>query len=248
MRYRVQIAAGFLMGGAVALSSLLAKDPDASATQDAREKLVNPTKSEKLPETAAPPDGLEKLKLSDDQRGQIQRVVETYNAEINDVWKEFTRQYLSTISLESNLLAAIEDTLNDTQRESVRKQRARTAHAGVLHDGRDDRKRARDEGERGRGDNPGRVTEEGLVIVGVTLSPEQEHAADRIQASYFVPLRDAKREIHRLHARLLSLETDRLVEIEKLLTPEQLAQLRKDREVAPRDSTDSNSTSGVRNK
>ena len=54
-----------------------------------------------------------------------------------------------------------------------------------------------------------------------------------MHAGYFDRLRDGKRGIHRLHTRLLALEADKLVEIEKLLTREQLTQLRKDRQVTP---------------
>ena len=40
-------------------------------------------------------------------------------------------------------------------------------------------------------------------------------------------------DVQGLHIRLVSLEADKLVEIENVLTPEQLAQLRKNRQNAP---------------
>jgi hypothetical protein len=63
------------------------------------------------------------------------------------------------------------------------------------------------------------------------LTPEQEDAADKIQQKYAGRLRSLNRDIQGLHTRLVSLEADKLVELEKLLTPEQLAQLREARQM-----------------
>ena len=46
-------------------------------------------------------------------------------------------------------------------------------------------------------------------------------------------LRSLNRDIQGLHTRLVSLEADKLVEIEKVLTKDQLAQLREHRQSAP---------------
>ena len=241
MRYRFFITAGFV---AIAFTSLLAKDPDASATAGGKEPSTKQNEAAGPLETAAFPNALDNLNLSDDQKKQIQRVLDTHNAEIEVVWKEFTRRYRGTLALESNLLAAIEDTLSDSQRAAVRSKRTRTARSGRESDVRSDRKGVPEQRANADDQKPGIVVEEDLMIVGVTLSPEQERAADRIHAGYFVPLRDAKRDIHRLHARLISLEFEKLAEIEKLLSAEQLAQLRKDRQAGPGESGEADSRAG----
>jgi hypothetical protein len=69
---------------------------------------------------------------------------------------------------------------------------------------------------------------EGAII---SLTPEQEAAADQIQEKYVGRLRSLNRDIQGIHTRLVSLEADKIVELEKLLTPEQLAQLREARQM-----------------
>ena len=67
----------------------------------------------------------------------------------------------------------------------------------------------------------------------MSLTPEQEVAADKVQEKYRTQLRSLNRDIQGLHTRLVSLEADKLVEIEKVLTKEQLTQLRTSRQNAP---------------
>ena len=82
-------------------------------------------------------------------------------------------------------------------------------------------------------DKPESAVDEQLAIVGVSLTPEQESAADRIQEQYLSQLRMLNRGIDGFHTRLVSLEADKFVEIEKILTEEQLKQLREIRQSAP---------------
>jgi hypothetical protein len=67
----------------------------------------------------------------------------------------------------------------------------------------------------------------------VSLTPEQEAAADKIQERYLGRLRSLNRDIQGLHTRLVSLEADKFVQIEKVLTKDQLKQLREIRQNAP---------------
>ena len=68
------------------------------------------------------------------------------------------------------------------------------------------------------------------VAPGISLTSEQETMADKIQEKYAGHLRSLNRDIQGIHNRLVSLDADKLVEIEKLLTKEQLAQLRAERQ------------------
>ena len=65
------------------------------------------------------------------------------------------------------------------------------------------------------------------------LTPEQELAADKLQQKYLSHLRSLNRDIQGLHTRLVSLEADKLVELENVLTKEQLSQLHEFRQNAP---------------
>ena len=65
------------------------------------------------------------------------------------------------------------------------------------------------------------------------LTTEQEAAADKVEEKYQSHLRSLNRDIQGLHTRLVSLEADKLVEIEKVLTKEQLILLREHRQQAP---------------
>ncbi|MBS0266616.1 MAG: hypothetical protein JSS02_32090 [Planctomycetes bacterium] len=67
------------------------------------------------------------------------------------------------------------------------------------------------------------------MTAAVSLTSEQEAAADSIDEKYIGPLRSLNRDTQGLHNRLISLEADKLVEIENTLSQEQLAQLRESR-------------------
>ena len=66
----------------------------------------------------------------------------------------------------------------------------------------------------------------------MTLTTEQEAAADMVQEKYLSHLRSLNRDILGLHTRLVSLEADKIVEIENVLTKVQLEQLREMRQNA----------------
>src|SRR5262245_42894142 len=231
MSRKIQFTACFLIVGAIALAAALARDPEASATKDPREPATSAKAGARLDKSALP-DPIEKLQLSAEQQKQVRQVVDKYNGEIDSVWKEFTKRYLDTIALETKSLAAIEDTLDDSQRTFIRRQRARIAHGSAADDEKREPHDQRSRDNDARSDaQPGAVIEE-VLAVGVTLTPAQERAADAVYAAYYERLRNAKREIHELHTRLLSLESEKLAEIEQLLSRDQLLQLRTERQTA----------------
>jgi hypothetical protein len=176
------------------------------------------------------PACLEKLTLTPDQTKQITETVREYDADIASVWNQFGKQYLESIRTEVLLLSAIEDNLTEAQRNQVRQQRRITAQHQKSVAGKEvdaDQAKSR----------PASAVEQELAIVGITLTPEQELAADKLQETYLSHLRSLNRDIQGLHIRLVSLEADKLVEIEKVLTKDQLMQLRQIRQTAPSQHT-----------
>ena len=168
------------------------------------------------------PECLEKLKLTPPQQVQIQEVIRKYDASLDLVWKQFGDRYLTTVRTEVALLAAIEDNLTEAQRTKVRDERRKVAHAEKALEGTNQKP------NQATARPIDAITKE-IDAVGVSLTSAQEVAADKIHEKYLGQLRSLNRDIQGLHTRLVSLEADKLVEIEKVLTKEQLAQLRDSR-------------------
>jgi hypothetical protein len=210
------------VAGVLAIGSAFAQEPATTA--------VKPTNA--CPSTQAPsqqvalPPCLEKLNLAPHQQAQIQEIVRDYDADIASVWKQFSNRYLETIRMEATLLSAIEDNLTEPQRQQVRDQRRRVAQHEKAIAGT--HVKAKQETVK-----PVSAVEQDLAIVGVSLTPAQEAMADAIQEKYLSRLRALNRGIQGLHNRLVSLEADKLVEIEKVLTKDQLKQLCEIRQSAP---------------
>lgn len=208
-----------LVGG-LALAQGFAKEP---AEPEARpgSKIKSGNASAPAAE-AMIPACMEKLKLTQSQQAHAKDIVHKYDAELDKVWKQFGDKYIETVRTEVELLAAIEDNLTEQQRTQVREQRRRVAHAEI--------------GLAGTSSKPSRATgkpadagEQAAAGIGISLTDEQEAAADATQQKYVGRLRSLNRDIQGLHNRLVSLEADKLVELEKLLTKEQLAELREAR-------------------
>jgi hypothetical protein len=177
-------------------------------------------------EQATIPEWLGKLRLSQAQQDQVKEIVRDYDVDIAVVWKQFSNRYQDTIRMETVLLAAIEDNLTDAQRTQVRDQRRKVAqHEKSLAGTNSKPNQAISP--------PASAVEESNAVVGVSLTPDQEAAADKLQEKYLSRLRSLNRDIQGLHTRLVSLEADKLVEIEKVLTKDQLKQLREIRQNAP---------------
>lgn len=211
------------VAGALALSPAFAQEP-AKGTKSINK---GPSVGAKASSAqAAIPACLEKLNLSQQQQDQVKGIVGKYDAELAVVWKQFSDRYMETIGTECMLLCAIEDNLTETQRKQVRDQRRKTALnekslEGTI--GKPNQATAK----------PASAVEESSAIVGVSLTAEQEVAADKLQGKYLDHLRSLNRDIQGLHTRLVSLEADKVVEIEKILTKEQLTLLREIRQNAP---------------
>ena len=133
---------------------------------------------------------------------------------------------MKTIDLESQLLAAIEDNLTEPQRQQVRSQRLKTAKYEKAIEATSTKANQATA-------KPANAVEDELAGVGVTLTSEQEAAAEKVEERYRSQLRSMNRDIEGMHARLLSLSASRMVEIEKVLTKEQLTELRANRKSAP---------------
>lgn len=205
------------VGGALALTPAFAAEP---APTDSKIKPANATAPAA---DAAIPACLERLKLTQPQQAQAKEIVRKYDATLDAVWKQFGEKYMATVRTEVALLAAIEDNLTEQQRTQVRDQRRRVAHAEKALEGTNAKRNQAT-------DKPADAAEQVIAGVGISLTDEQEAAADKVHQKYMGHLRSLNRDIEGLHTRLVSLEADKLVELEKILTKEQLAQLREGRQ------------------
>lgn len=222
MRHMIRTGGSFLViGGVLAVSAGLAQQ----VIRDSKPTPRDPSTAAAAKE-AAMPACLHALQLSPEQEGQIREIVREYDADVDVVWKQFRHGYTEAIQAEALLLCAIEDNLTEAQRKQVRDQRRKIAR-------HDRSQKAAESPARQPTDKPESAVEEELAIVGVTLTPEQELAADKIHGQYVSHLRALNRDIEGLHTRLVSLEADKLVAIEKVLTKDQLQQLRETRQQAP---------------
>lgn len=181
----------------------------------------------------AMPVCLEKLKLTSQQQDEIKEIVRNYDASISTVWNQFGNRYMQAIAMESSLLAAIEDNLTEAQRQQVRDQRRKMAKHEKAVAATSSKVNQADTAPNESTKKPANAAEEGLATIEVSLTDEQEAAADKVQEKYRSQLRSLNRDIQGMHSRLVSLEADKLVEIEKVLTKEQLTQLRTSRQNAP---------------
>lgn len=175
---------------------------------------------------AAIPTCLDRLTLTQQQQDRIKEIVHEYDADIASAWQQFGNLYMDTIRTEVLLLSAIEDNLTEPQRQQVREQRRKTARHQKSVAGTEVKPNQ-------ASSKPASAIEEEIEMVGISLTPEQERAADKLQEKYLSHLRTLNRDIQGLHIRLVSLEADKLVEIENVLTKDQLLELRKIRQTAP---------------
>lgn len=179
------------------------------------------------------PACFEKLSLTAPQREQLQGIADSYDGSLATVWKQFGNRYMQAIAMESQLLAAIEDNLTEPQRQQVRDARRKTAQLeksmAATNTQLNQATVAPNEATAKREN----AAETGLEVIEVSLTPEQEAVADQIQQKYHAQLRSLNRDIQGLHTRLVSLEADKLVAMEKVLTKEQLVELRTIRQNAP---------------
>lgn len=210
------IAAGLVCASSQAFAQAQAKPdqkPNVEIKADHAEHVAEP----------AIPHCLEKLKLSDEQQSRAKDVIRSYDAKLETVWKQFGEKYMATIRTECLLLAAVEDGLTEQQRTAVHAQRRQIANAEIGLAGTTTKANQATE-------KPADPVEQVKESGGITLTAEQEAAADKVQLNYSRHIRSLNRDIEGLHNRLVSLEADKLVELEKILTKAQLVQLRESRQ------------------
>jgi len=207
-------------GGVVFASSAMAQD-DTKPVQKANSETKTPhaTHAE-----AAIPECMEKLNLTEPQQTKAKEIISDYDAKLAMVWKQFGEKYMATVRTECMLLAAIEDGLTESQRTAVHAQRRQVAHAEKALEGKGTKLNKATE-------KPVDAVDQLTETAGGTLTHEQEASADKIQQNYASQLRSQHRDIEGLHNRLVSLEADKLVELEKVLTKAQLTQLREYRQM-----------------
>src|SRR5689334_10280075 len=117
--------------------------------------LAGPTAAQ---EPSLPP-WAEKLNLSAQQTEKARSIVRDHDAKVAAVWKQFTDCYQQTVKIEAVLLTAVEDNLTETQRNQARELRRKTAQSES---------------------SPATAS----TTTPITLTAEQEAAADKVNAKY----------------------------------------------------------------
>ncbi len=193
---------------------------DVTALKASESSSAGSSSSNEKNEKSDKPDFLANLKLSSDQKSKIDDIEKKYDADFDSTWKEFSDHYQLALRLEASMLAAIEEHFTDAQRKELRQQRQRVAHHHKHHDGKS-KVKVTTEAPRNE------VVEETLII-GIQLTPQQQEKTHSVRRNFADRLSSLNDEIDRLQAKLVSLETEKLLDIEEVLTKEQREQLRKD--------------------
>jgi len=172
--------------------------------------------------------------LTSEQKDKIRAICSECEKDRENAWHRFHASYREAIGIEASMMAAIEENLTEAQRKHIRHQRERIARKLDRHDRHDTAKdyaksenAKSDDNKNDSNDKQDTVVEE-ITIVGVNLSPDQESTAEELRGSYSHRLHKLNRRISELHAQLVSMEVERLLKIEEILTKEQRQQLRKE--------------------
>lgn len=211
------------------------------------------------------PAFLKNVTLTAEQKEKINNICHECDGDREAAWKEFGDHYREAVGIEASMLVSIEDHLTDAQRKHMRHQRHRVSH-GKHHAAKDSTKNSdenanRDSNNRntndsskdakdttnstqGNAQNP--VVEE-ITVVGVTLSPDQVTATEGVHENYRGRLHRLHGQIAELHAKLIAMETHRLLQIEDVLTKEQRQQIRKDHQKRDRSGQHSANTNDSSN-
>jgi len=218
-RVFIRVSKLLAIAGILSLAPVFAADPTDTKTKSTGKAVRDKDQAESVPI----PESISKLDLTAKQQEQIREIVREYDESINSVWNQYRDRYMQTIVAESTMLAAIEDGLTDTQRTQIREHRRKTANHRKTTVVTTNKPNLTNE----------KSNDTDVIPAGVSLNKEQEAAADQVHQKYRSHLRSLNQDIHGLHKRLLSLEADKLAEIEAVLTKEQLTQLRANRQNAP---------------
>lgn len=212
------------------------------------------------------PRFLSNLNLTAEQKEKLKSVCKECQGQRESAWRQFGERYREAVLIEASMLASIEDCLTEEQKKHIHHQRDRisnndedASNDSAKNDKDDKNDKAKretaradqnDAGRRNtaaRGNDKNGVMVEEITIIGVNLSPDQEQAAEEVQENYVTRLRKLNREMEQLHGRLVALETDRLLQIEQILTKEQRDQLRKDHQKMGHSAKHSASIGGGKN-
>jgi len=192
------------------------------------------------------PDFLTSLNLTSDQKDKIKAICNECDKDRENAWHRFDASYREAVGIEASMLASIEENLTEAQRKQIREQRERIARRHAMRDERrEDRRERHDIGKndaakdtnkndtvkdnnRNDSNNKNDIVVEEITVVGVNLSPDQESTAENVRGSYSHRLHKLNRRISDIHAQLISMEVERLLKIEEILTKEQRQQLRKE--------------------
>jgi len=198
------------------------------------------------------PDYLTNLNLTSEQKDKIKAICSECEQDRENAWHRFNASYREAIEIEASMMAAIEENLTEAQRKHIRNQRERIARRHNRHERRhesarnesdksdktdttrnetaksDTNKSEKSDTNKNDSNNQNDVVVEEITIVGVNLSPDQESTAEELRGSYSRRLHKLNRRISELHAQLVSMEVERLLKIEDILTKEQRQQLRKE--------------------
>jgi len=201
---------------------------DTDSDSNARDNADSPKARDKS--DSEMPRFLSNLTLTQEQKDKIKNICKDCSDQRETAWREFGEKYRETIGIEAAMLAAIEEHLTDAQRKHIREQRERMArrheHREAHHAAKDN---ARDEKkDRDNKVGSGNTVVEEITVVGITLSPDQETAAEDVRGNYFEHLHRLNGDLQTLHSQLVAMETERLLKIEDILTKEQKETLRKE--------------------
>jgi hypothetical protein len=167
----------------LAVAPAFAKDPPGPTIKATSKVAAN---HDAQSEPVAIPACLEKLKLSAQQEMQIKEIVHNYDASISAVWKKFGDRYMQAVSMETTLLAAIEDNLTESQRKQVHDQRRKMAQHEKVIAATSTKVNQATATPNEETTKPATAAEEGLATVGVSLTDAQEATAEKI-----LPRRDS---------------------------------------------------------
>jgi len=157
------------------------------------------------------PPVLEQLQLTADQRKQIDAIVGKYDALFESAWREFSSSYQKTLKAEAVLLAAIEDSFTDAQRQQAQEERRKRLASSA----------AAAPASTAGANTPDPSAKDEKAPPGVQLTSEQVASMGKLQEKYHVQLAPLTRHIQICHARMLAIEMDKFLEIQKVLTKEQ---------------------------
>lgn len=213
----------------LAAAPVFAKDPPAAESKNVTKGPA--ARAHAHADAVAIPECLGKLNLSAQQQEQIKTIIHNYDGSLGTVWKKFGERYMQAIEMETSLLAAIEDDMTEPQRQQVRAQRKKMAQHEKAMAATNTKVNQAVATPNEETTKPATAAAE--AAAGITLTDDQEAAADKLHEKYRTQLRSLNRDIQGLHTQLVSLEADKFVEIEKILTKDQLVQLRAHRHSAP---------------